>query len=71
MRTDWIRTADKLPAHTDEVLAFDPGEGVVVAYHHNAASGGQDRWSCDHIGTISPTHWMPMPEPPNIEEKSE
>ena len=67
--SDWIKVSERVPTHTDEVLAFDPDEGVVAAYYHNAASGGRDWWSCDHLGTIYPTHWMPLPEPPQTEEK--
>ena len=63
--TEWIRTADKLPEPDYAVLAFAKGEGVVIAYYNAFAKG---RWWCDDAGTIEPTHWMPLPEPPQTED---
>ena len=59
--TEWIRIAEELPNHSDNVLAFDPDEGVVMASYLNTWSGDLYR--------IEPTHWMPLPEPPQTEEK--
>ena len=62
--TKWIPTAEKLPANNDNVLAFYTGQDVVMACYHDETLGGKGWWSCDHLGTIYPTHWMPLPDPP-------
>ena len=67
--SQWIRTADKLPTdNDDDMLAFDPELGIVMAYYESANAYEKSRWWCDHAGTIQPTHWMPLPEPPQTED---
>ena len=64
---NWISVEDGLPEHENEVLAFvkctgfEPG--MLVCYYK------ADLWWHHRVG-LSPTeqvtHWMPLPELPNI-----
>ncbi|WP_126242259.1 DUF551 domain-containing protein [Burkholderia gladioli] len=59
----WIATSDRLPSSSDEVLVavefFGAGDWrIKVGY-----LGEEGGW---HVfgGSWTPTHWMPLPEPP-------
>lgn len=58
----WISVKDRLPENENPVLVFD-GDYFEVAYWDG------DMWadeSCDKFPY--PTHWMPLPEPPQEEK---
>lgn len=47
------------------VLVFVPGRGVMLGYQHMYTSAGY-QWTSNWtpIDGATPTHWMPLPEPP-------
>ena len=68
----WIRCDEKLPPIGVNVLVVAPGSGVVTAvrkegsyWRHDYAVAGRESF---HLGVARPTHWMPLPAPPEKEE---
>ena len=67
----WIRTEDKLPPVNVPILICrekDPGVPLVEAARYQGAAGGKLPWKvygtrCAHVDW-----WMPMPEPPEMED---
>lgn len=60
----WISVKDRLPLCGDRVIVTD---GVFVCEAFLSISG---KWVRNGIGWIASeiTHWMPMPEPPEMEK---
>ena len=58
----WIHVTERLPDNQFNVLCDDEG-GVVVGYYTDEEVG----WHDMHCYKIYPTHWMPLPEPPESE----
>lgn len=62
----WIPVSERLPEVGQRVLAYEKPELVVVAEIHRYATGGCG-WSADAGDTaysVFPSHWMPLPTPP-------
>ena len=64
----WIPVSERLPEPSSSeyedgvrVLAWSKGNGIDPAWFYRDSESG-DRWSWD--STTEPTHWMPLPEPP-------
>lgn len=65
----WISVNDRLPEpevgphdHKDYIVAYASGE-VGVGYYLDYGARIGHAWGPDH-GPV--THWMPLPEPPNV-----
>ena len=54
-RTRWIPCSERLPEVGEEVLVYSRSSGMAVDYY--------DRGLFGYSGV---THWMPMPEPPEV-----
>lgn len=57
---EWISVKDKRPDHDTPVLIWngnDYGIDWIDDYRHDGPE-----WAGD--GSLIPTHWMPLPEPP-------
>jgi hypothetical protein len=63
--TEWISVEDELPKTGTLVLVFVTGEfskleGICFGSYHS-----NDGWEIDYwISHKVPTHWMPLPNPP-------
>lgn len=69
--TDW-QPIESAPRDWTDVILYDPNEddgtgscGVMKGWY-SMKDGGFDCWMSyeSTSGNISPTHWMPLPEPP-------
>jgi len=59
----WISVKDRLPDRDDYVLAcFDDGFIATIGY--------ADDWELWDGLCGEPTHWMPLPDPPEMEDES-
>jgi hypothetical protein len=58
--SEWISVKDRLPEYDVEVLTFETGN-----YKVNAVSKyTQWWWDSDEGFERNPTHWQPLPKPP-------
>ena len=66
--SDWISVKDRLPEFSEPVLVFYGYESYCVAtlmrYH---SRNGSTWYMPDKWLPGPPTHWMPLPEPPEGE----
>ena len=59
--TGWIKVSERLPESVDEVLAYCNKFGIIMAFLSNG------RWySYENQNALYVTHWMPLPEPPEV-----
>lgn len=67
--SEWIPVTERLPEEKTEVLVADNsffgGAVIAVAYLERGKWEWRDDMSTS--ATPSPTHWMPLPEPPKEE----
>lgn len=65
---EWIKTEDRNPEFGVPVLVFCRIYGRFIAsYEHIGDFEGQQYGNWGHnneLGILPPTHWMPLPEPP-------
>jgi hypothetical protein len=55
----WIPVSERLPQRGEKVLAFDPMMPII-----QSARLTNEDWECEGLDFLKPTHWMPLPEPP-------
>ena len=58
--TDWVKCSERMPEHGDMVLVFN---GNSIEIDALAAGGFDFECWCDSV-----THWMPLPEIPEVKE---
>jgi hypothetical protein len=56
----WIPVGERLPEENVRVLVFDKAFRQPEMGTYYAADG----WVGDEMAMLDPTHWMPLPEPP-------
>ena len=61
----WIPVGERLPESGDTVLVWDYGEHVIAWL--NFTVNGTAYFSAPGRSNFEVTHWMPMPEPPEVE----
>jgi hypothetical protein len=65
----WIPVSEDLPDDESEVLVCfaDRSLGVTAAVFRHVEDDGTQKWTDgDHEELKQPTHWMPLPEPPEV-----
>lgn len=70
INSGWISVNDGLPEIDTDVLCYSDKWGGYrfVGWINPITGRWRDNTGEAHIGTV--THWMPMPEPPNKEDKT-
>ena len=56
--TDWIRVADILPKHDEDVLVYDDNYGIQVASYDDEGWVSYERGELEAV-----THWQPLELP--------
>jgi hypothetical protein len=70
--SQWIPVEERRPDANDRVLIFCPllePEEIIGATFLQASMRNFGAWSCDDgllIVESKPTHWMPLPGPPEV-----
>lgn len=75
--SEWISVKDRLPETDDDVLVYNPKDGIhlgefdldeVRGYYESDGSYfiTNSGWTTEYSWApyMGPTHWMPLPEPP-------
>lgn len=69
----WISVTDRLPEakegwdHSKRCLVCYDGDNYGIAFYHHRFPEEGGRWVDFHHYGSKPTHWIPLPEPPKIE----
>ncbi len=78
LRAGWIPVGERLPPLMAEVIGWHKDDRVRAWFRHSGTvQGGPmagnywEQWSpqdreCDDCEVDGPTHWMPLPEPPEV-----
>ena len=61
----WIPCSERLPEKYTEVLAYSPFWGKIVVALWNGEYW-LEQWTDDDLQSSEITHWMPLPEPPEV-----
>ncbi|MCK5015903.1 MAG: DUF551 domain-containing protein [Candidatus Peribacteraceae bacterium] len=61
LKPQWVSVNDRLPKETTAVLVFDEVVGQHVSFFDGSQKFTHPVWPLEDV-----THWMPMPEPPEI-----
>ena len=56
--TDWIKVADILPKHDEDVLVYDDDYGIQVASYNDCGWISYERGQLEQV-----THWQPLELP--------
>lgn len=71
---EWVPVSERLPPLMTEVLGWHPADRVRAWFRHSGQPKDAPYWElwspqdreCDDCEVDEPTHWMPLPEPPEV-----
>lgn len=62
----WIPVEQRLPSRDQVVLAYTPGDTYCGRHVYEALFVSMNEWCTDRGDEECVTHWMPLPEPPEV-----
>jgi hypothetical protein len=62
----WIPVSERLPEELTTVLVFHPDAPFAPSGIDLASQMDGDSWMLSDGRLAKPTHWMPLPEPPEV-----
>lgn len=60
--SSWIPCSERMPEDYANVLAYNYGDGVLIANYSHCLREWMETFECYPLNSV--THWMPLPEPP-------
>jgi hypothetical protein len=74
MMSKWISVEDEMPEIRQDVLIADSLKQVKAGYFSNDCLGVKywhtaERRYCLNRGLTRVTHWMPLPDPPEVDDE--
>ena len=65
--SNWISVKDRLPEHWVWVWAYF---GKNIIQYQSRYDADNNKWWCEYDKVpLAPSHWMPLPEPPEAEHE--
>lgn len=64
----WISVEDRLPEIGDEVMIYSPTNGFFISQYDLFPHFRDGDIPIFEYQNVTPTHWMPLPEPPEEDE---
>jgi len=65
--SEWIDVNEKLPERGEPVLVYGSRGGIYTAVYGNRGGFSNQWWKLNsNSHYCNPTHWMPLPEPPEV-----
>ena len=68
---EWISVEDRLPEPWEQVLIYSRHDFCESAFYIGVPGKWCSTWNHEMLDADSVTHWMPMPEPPEMEKTEE
>lgn len=66
-QSEWISVAERLPEEKQKVLLYSPADGIQIGHRLDEVG----RFYVSKSYPDRPTHWMPLPEPPQMKGGAE
>jgi hypothetical protein len=64
--SDWVSVADRLPKEWEDVLVWSKCGFVACALYIGIPGKWRVSWNHEMLEPDTITHWMPLPEPPEV-----
>lgn len=64
----WISVKERLPDEDMWILAYWGGNALAGCYSNPSIAKHKYNWQDEKGIAADPTHWQPLPEPPEVEK---